>query len=393
MVSRRTMIVGAAGAALAGGLGYRIWDRGVFSGPQGTAYAPWSAWRGSIVDGVKRPLHAAILAANPHDTQPWLFEPRDAAITVYADRARNLGAFDPFRREMQLGLGAAIENLVRAAGVYGYTPYVRAVEGRLKDSPGPEPVAVAHITLDPAAPARDLLFEAIPERHTNRGLYLEKSLAPEALRGFADLVEGPDVRVAFVVDPAARSELAALIVEATQRIIDDPRMSLDSARWIRTGRREVAMHADGITIDAAGLSPLVTAFGKLMPDQSPHSMDQYWIANTRDTQVHAPVLGVLLVKDRLDMAQSIQAGRAWQRLHLAATAMGIAGQPLNQPVECVDRNAMLGRSDTYQDALVKFAQAPGWQPTFVFRLGYADKPASPSPRRPLDDVLKGSGIA
>ena len=127
----------------------------------------------------KQPLHAAILAANPHDTQPWLFELRDEAITVYADRARNLGAFDPFRREMHLGLGAAIENLVRAAGVDGYTAYVRPVAGRLKISPGPEPVAVAHITMDPGAPARDPLFEAIPDRHTNRGVYLEKPLADE----------------------------------------------------------------------------------------------------------------------------------------------------------------------------------------------------------------------
>ena len=393
MVSRRTMLVGGTGLAVVAGLGYRIWDRGVLSGPQGQAYAPWSEWRGNLVDGLKRPLRAAILAANPHDTQPWLFELRDESITVYADRARNLGTFDPFRREMQLGLGAAIENLVRAAGVDGYVAYVRPVAGRLTKSPGPEPVAVAHITMDPSAPTRDLLFEAIPDRHTNRGVYLEKPVAINTLHGLADLVVSEDVRIAFLVDPAARAEMASLIIEATQRIIDDPTMSLDSARWMRTGRREVEAHPDGISIDAAGLSTLLTAFGKLMPDQSPHSTDLYWLANTRDTQVHAPVLGMLLVKDRLDMAQAIHAGRAWQRLHLAATAMGVAAQPLNQPVECVDRNEALGRSDTFQNALVKLAAAPGWQPTFVFRLGYAKEPALPSPRRPLNEVIKSSGLA
>ncbi len=102
---------------------------------------------------------------------------------------------------------------------------------------------------------------------------------------------------------------------------------------------------------------------------------------------------MILVRDRLDMAQAIAAGRAWQRLHLAATATGLAAQPLNQPVECVDRNAQLARADTYQNDLLKLAKAPGWQPTFVFRLGQAEKPAPPSPRRPLDDVLKSSGYA
>ena len=70
-----------------------------------------------------------------------------------------------------------------------------------------------------------------------------------------------------------------------------------------------------------------------------------------------------------------------------------AAPPLNQPVECVDRNAELGRPDNYQRALVTLAKADGWQPTFVFRLGFAEKPAPLSPRRPLEDVMKSSGYA
>ncbi len=393
MVSRRMMIAGGVGAVAATGLGYRIWDRGVLSGPGGAAYAPWDSWRGSIVDGIARPLHAAILAANPHDTQPWLFELGDDVITVYADRARNLGSFDPFRREMHLGIGAAIENLVRAAGVYGYAAYVRPVAGRLTNAPPNEPKAVAHIMLDAAAPGRDVLYEAIADRHTNRGAYLERGVALNLLATLAGTAADNDVRVAFVADPASRRDLAALIVAATQRIVADPQMSADSAHWIRTGRREVEEHRDGVTVDAAGLSPATVMIGKLLPDLGPASQDQYWLANTRDIQTHAPVLGVVLVKDRLDMAQAIAAGRVWQRLHLAATHLGLAAQPLNQPVECIDRNVTLGRPDSFQGALVKLAKAPGWQPTFVFRLGYAQKPAPRSPRRPLEDVMKRSGYA
>ena len=53
-----------------------------------------------------------ILAANPHNTQPWLFKIADTRIDVYADRARNLGSFDPFLREMHIGLACAVENMV-----------------------------------------------------------------------------------------------------------------------------------------------------------------------------------------------------------------------------------------------------------------------------------------
>ncbi len=393
MVSRRMMIAGGAGAVAAAGLGYRVWDRGVLAGPGGAPYEPWAQWRGSVMDGIARPLSAAILAASPHDTQPWLFQLGDETITVYADRARNLGSFDPFRREMHLGLGAAIENLVRAAGVYGYTAYVRPVGGRLTASPPNEPKAVAHITMDPGAPGRDLLYEAIPNRHTNRGRYLEKPVAKAFLAGLAALVSDLDVRVVFFDDAQARKDMGDLIVAATERIVADPQMSADSARWIRTGHRAVEAHRDGVTVDAAGLSPATVMMAKLLPDLSPAAQDQYWLAGTRDIQTHAPVLGTILVKDRLDRAQAIAAGRAWQRLHLALTDAGHAAQPLNQPVECIDRNDMLGRGDTYQSALVAMAKAPGWQPTFVFRLGYAEKPAPPSPRRPLSDVMKNSGLA
>lgn len=392
-VSRRMMIAGGAGAAVVAGLGYRIWDRGVFASPSGAPFEAWDRWQGSIVDGLQRPLHAAILAANPHDTQPWLFDAANDVVTVYADRIRNLGSFDPFRREMHLGLGCAIENLVRAAQVFGYTPYVRPVAGKLTLSPPDEPKAIAHITMDPGQPSRDTLFEAIPNRHTNRGVYLDKPVISGVLHGFADLTASTSVQTVFLTGAAERKDLAALIVDATQRIISDPQMSADSARWIRTGRREVEDHRDGISLDNAGLSPATVMFGKLMPDLGAATQDSYWLDNTKSTQVHAPVLGMILVKDRLDMAQAVDAGRAWQRLHLAATTLGIAAQPLNQPVECIDRNAQLGRPDTYQSVLLRLARQTGWQPTFVFRLGYAEKPALPSPRRPFDDVIRRTGYA
>jgi hypothetical protein len=72
---------------------------------------------------------------------------------------------------------------------------------------------------------------------------------------------------------------------------------------------------------------------------------------------------MILIPDRLNMAQSIAAGRAWQRLHLAATAEGIAAQPLNQPVEMIDRHHMLGRQDEFGPSLAKLARASGWEPT------------------------------
>jgi len=74
-----------------------------------------------------------MLAANPHDTQPWLFRVADDAIEVYADASRNLGAMDPYLREMHLGLGCAVENMTRSGPPNGYAVRVEAVPGALTD--------------------------------------------------------------------------------------------------------------------------------------------------------------------------------------------------------------------------------------------------------------------
>lgn len=388
MISRRA-VIGGAGAIVLAGVGYRAWDRGVFFAGRGEAYAPWASGDGSANDGIRRPLHSAILAANPHDTQPWLFAAASDTITVIADRGRNLGTFDPFRREMHLGLGCALENLAIAAGHFGFESKISLVQGRLALLPSNDPIVVAEIALSPGTRQQSPYFAMIPKRHTNRGPYRADLIAEEKLRMLTYLASGPSVRVAFFADAASRSEFGRLIVKATEAIVADPEMSADSARWFRTGKNEIERHRDGVVTDTAGLSPVMTVAAKLMPDQDAKSADQYWLAMTRDTQVaSAPVLGMILVKDRLDMAQAIEAGRAWQRLHLAATAAGIAAQPMNQPVEMIDRNQMLGRTDPYRPALTKLAEAQDWEPTFTFRLGIAEREASPSPRRPLSAVLR-----
>src|SRR5262245_31742353 len=390
MRRRRAVIAGGLGVALAA-LGYRAWDRGVLTGTTGPAYTPWDEWLGSEGDGNQRPLHAGILAASPHNTQPWLFSVSARTIAVYADRARHLGTFDPFRREMHLGLGCAIENFVLAARAFGIATEVQPVPGRLEHSPGQPPVLAASIALGTSQPAADVLFDTIPRRHTNRGPYREESPAPERLRGFVDLASGPDARVVFVSDAGARRELGAVIVKATEWIIADLDMSMDSFRWLRTGRREVLTHRDGVTIDAAGISRVMRIAAKLAPDAGAGTSDRIWLDTTRDVHVAtSPVFGMILVRDRLDMGQAIAAGRAWQRLHLALTAQGLAAQPLNQPVEMIDRHQMLGRRDEFGPALTALTAAVGWQPTFVFRVGYATREAPRSPRRPLSEVVRGS---
>ena len=211
--------------------------------PEGDAYAPWGLWNDPSLRGAPRALvAAAVLAANPHDTQPWLFRISDDAIEVLADLSRNLGAMDAFVREMHLGLGCAIENMLVAAGPNGYDAEVAAVEGSLANfTERRSPVAAASVRLKKRAPsAPDGFYRAIALRHTNRYAYERSKAVPADWREFLRRTgDDQGVRVILFDEGEDRRVFDAAVVEATQAIIDDKTMIADSDRWFRSSPAEI----------------------------------------------------------------------------------------------------------------------------------------------------------
>jgi hypothetical protein len=389
MVSRRTAIAGGAGAAVLAALGYRAWDRGVFSSGDGPAFEPWREWNGHAgEDPARRPLHAAILAASAHNTQPWLFEPHEDSITVYADLSRNLGAADPFRRELHTSIGCSFENICIASN----TKYPNSLRGlgetRLAPNPRNDIVRVMEVAISPDPDWREYSDwrAALKYRHTYRGAMLpDKPADPK----FIDNWES----VWFVTDPIAKHDLGDVIIDSTERFIADKDIARASSRWFRTGRREIDSHRDGVTTDAAGLSTLMNGLAKMLPDPDANAADKYWLAATRDVQIpSAAAFGVVFVPDRLSLYEAVATGSLWQSIHLDLTARGMVAQPLNQPIEMMDRDYLLGQRCHFAEEIRKIVAPRGTGEdgddiAFIFRIGYAKRPAIASPRRALDDVI------
>ena len=76
--------IGAATVVVAGtgALSYRVHDSGPLSPGRGGAYDVWQHWRDA--PGLLGAVAAAVLAASPHNTQPWIF-------AVRADALHSLG--------------------------------------------------------------------------------------------------------------------------------------------------------------------------------------------------------------------------------------------------------------------------------------------------------------
>jgi nitroreductase len=392
-VKRRAFVKGAGIVSVlaVGGLAWRAWDQGVFAAGTGPAYEPWADWRSDMTPGPLGLVRAGILAASPHNTQPWLFRASATRIEVHADVARHLGAFDPYLREMHIGLGCALENMTRAARVLGYDVTVAAPPGALAAPTAPyRPALVATLDLTPARPRPDALADAIPRRRTDRGAYAAAQSVPapmlEAM--WAAFRDEADPRLFLFSAPGERKQFGDVVIGATEAIVADPAMVEASHHWFRHRWPDVQRQRDGLTLDASGLGPLLTVMGKLLPPVSAGAGHRYWLDATRDVQVPSSALfGLIAVRDLDDRPQTLRAGQLWQRLHLTATTRGVAMQPINQPVEMVDRERQQGKPPRAAAALAALTGDGTWKPTFAFRAGLPTGRPPASPRRPLDAVI------
>jgi hypothetical protein len=381
--------IGAVTVLVVGGGVYRAVDQGVFAAGTGPAYAAWTDWP-SAAEGPLRLVQAAILAANPHNTQPWLFRVTDEQIDLYADSNRHLGAMDPYLREMHIGLGCAVENMLLRAAAAGYTVDLTLADGALQPPIAtPEPAHVATLRLAPGAVQPSPLYDAIPRRHTNRYNYDNtRMVAQPLLTEMAALIDDETVRLfTYSKGEATFQRVAAATVTATEAIIADHEMAYDSYRWIDQTWQEVQTEKDGPYIDTAGVPSYLRGLVKVLPATSQQQVDAGWLSSTRSTLQNTAVLGFLAVPDLYEQAGALRVGQSWQRLHLWATVNGLAMQPINQLPEVVDRDRQLGRTSATPTFLAELTGDAAWRPTFAFRMGYPINEVLPSTRRPVEDVL------
>jgi len=98
-------------------------------------------------------------------------------------------------------------------------------------------IAAKGVTLSDGKTEASALHDAIGNRHSNRGPYTTTGVAADVLAMLAANADGPDgVGVHWFATPSERTALGALIIDATQAIIDDEEQSKDAFAWFRNDR-------------------------------------------------------------------------------------------------------------------------------------------------------------
>ena len=312
-------------------------------------------------------LSFALLAPNPHNLQPWKARLEGAdALTLFHDPTRRLPETDPFDRQIIIGLGCFLEQMVLAAGTRG-----QAVDLTLFPEGKGGPIAYAVFS---AGGQADPLAAHILDRRSCKEPFEDRALP-------ATLASELELSADIYTDSATVGALRKLTFDAWMVETMTPRTMKESVDLMRMGKAEINATPDGIDVGGAFLESMM-AVGLLSREAlaDPESTGfQQGIDIYRDMLSATPAYAALTSPTNAPEDQ-IDAGRRWLRLNLTTTRMGLSLHPVSQALQEYPEMA------PHYQAAHQMLAPEGHTVQMLGRVGYG--PMTPrTPRWPLEAKL------
>jgi len=334
-------------------------------------------------------LAHAILAPNPHNTQPWQVELRgEDEMLLYCDLDRRLPFTDPLDRQITMGHGCFLEHFRIAATQQGHAPAITPFPDG-EPSPRLDAGPLAHVRWNTMPPPAydDPMFHQITARRTNRNVYdVTRPPSAEDFDALNSVVTNTGEEYPGAVFWAADEAKVAALRDLTWRAFEREMQTVgaleETFQWLRFGRREIAEHRDGLGMTGA-MMPLFKALGLLSHDAmtDPNSTsNKSALADWRKKAESSPAFLWLTTTDDTPTSR-LQAGRAYARLALTAQSLGLAIHPWSQALQEYEEMA-----DLYAEAK-QTLNAGDQTVQMLVRIGYAD-PVEPAARRELADFIR-----
>lgn len=353
------------------------------------------AWNGpgAETEVRRRAVAFAITAPNPHNMQPWLVDLRERdVITLYCDKARLLAESDPYARQILVGHGCFIELLVQALGEQGVGAQVKLwPQGELPmqlSAWDQRPVARIELT---TGGKRDPLFAHVLNRRTARwGYDMTRPVTMDAVRTLLASAGSGAVQTGGTVEAAAVQRLRDIAREAGMVDKAVPRVVIETLGKLRIGSAEILAHRDGVALTNF-LARFADTFGLLDRNAVPAAgspadkqMTEMYVATTTETMGW-----VWLVTQGNQRAQQIQTGRAFVRMQLKATEMGLGLHPMSQALQ--EYPEMAKHFEAAHQAVIGKPAPRTVNDTTVqmlCRIGYTTEPTPAAPRRAVASIVR-----
>ena len=334
-------------------------------------------------------LGYAIVAPHSHNLQSWVVDLSEPdQILLRCDLGRLLPETDPYSRQIMMSHGTFLELLDMAARERGHRTEITLFPEGAFGAQQLDGRPVARVRLPPDVSAvRAPLFAQVLKRHTNRSAYdLARPVPAAAWQAMAAAVQPHDLRFGFagLEQPQALALQRAVAAEAWRIEMVTPRTIMESYKVLRVGADEVARHRDGLTL----MDPMVVLLDRVgLFDRSrpPAAEDFATTSQIKDfnAKLDSTPGFLWMVSEGNDRVTQVNAGRAFVRVHLAATAQGVSLQPLQQALQEYAEQAQTHA----QIRRLLGADAPGQTLQMWARVGYAPQ-VPPAPRRALDAFIQ-----
>ena len=378
MISRRSILVsGGAAVLLTGAIGW-----GTTRAPT-EARSPWRVAQDGFGDPLLDFLAYALLAPNPHNMQPWrIHRTGEASLMIYPNLDRLLPQTDPFSRQITIGFGCFLEMFHLAASQQGW----RADITPFPDGSDPEqlhadtPIASVQIIRDQTV-RPDPLFDQALTRRTNRAPYdLERAVSDTQLASLANASRTPE-RVGHTNAAPMLDQLRSLTSDAWRVEWEAAHTREESIEVMRFTKQQTNDDPWGLAIPSVAIETLHAA-GIMTRDKmrEPGTMAFNGSLNGYIDACRATSAFLWLTTPTNDRFSQTETGRSWVRMHLKATELGLAFQPLSQALQEFPEMAT-----HYQDAHAALAPSGGTVQMLI-RLGYAASPPE-APRESLQVKL------
>ncbi len=353
MKRRKFITISGIGVVAIGGATYFINNNYQMNKYEQQAATIWShsaKFSGPDNEVMRELVRYATLAANSHNTQPWLFKIGNRSISISPDFNRRCPVVDPDDHHLYASLGCATENIVHAAKAFGLKANV-SVQNNSSN--------VIEIHFEPISVVKTDLFQAIPKRQCTKVNYDGKKVAANELKILEMSAQDEGISTQLFTDKKNMETILEYLVEGNTAQMRDEAFVQELKDWIRFNPSSALKYGDGLFSATTGNPTAPNWLGGLifnMAFTEKTENDKYM------EQMRSSAGVIAFISEQDDIEHWIKAGRSYQRFALQATAIGLKHAFINQPVEVPQVRTQfadyLNIGDRRTDLLVRFGYGP-----------------------------------